>query len=362
MKMDTIKSALFLGLAIGFMPVAAQGTSAPYTPGITRDAVNYFLPKTKLAVTVTTTKRSFKPGEYSRYAERYLRMSGVKDQADEYWEITGVTISAFGVPDNNNFYTLTFPEKGRRPSFELTDDGIIAAVNTHIQVESKAIAPAEPIKTATQTVNPQDYMTEEILMAGSTAKMAELTAKEIYNIRESRNSITRGQADFIPTDGESLKYMLESLTTQETALLTLFSGTTETREHTFTINVTPDMPVTKQILFRFSTKLGVLAVDNLAGEPVWIDITDKNLVSTKVVQATDTKGKKSSKKEPAFLYCRIPGMAAIKIYNNRKSFLEQELEVAQFGKVEPVSSTIMGKNVDTKITYNTTIGSILTIE
>ena len=362
MKMNIIKSALIMGLATGFMPVVAQGTSTPYTPGITKDAVSYWLPKTKIAVTVTTIKRTFKPGEFSRYAERYLRMSGVKDQAEETWEITGVTVTTFGVPDKDNLYTLTFPDKGRRPSFELTDEGIIAAVNTHNQVESKTTIPATPSNTAKPAMNPQDYMTEEILMAGSTAKMAELTAKEIYSIRESRNAITRGQADYIPTDGESLKFILESLTTQETALLTLFSGTTETHEHVFTINVTPDEPLSQQILFRFSTKLGVLATDNLAGEPVWIDITNKNLVSAKTLENPVSKGKKTSKKEPAFLYSRIPGMAAIKIYNNRKSYLEQDLQIAQFGNIEPVSSTIMGKNADAKITYNTATGNILTIE
>lgn len=47
-------------------------------------------------------------------------------------------------------------------------------------------------------------MTEEILIAGSTAKMAELVAKEIYNIRESKNSLTRGQADYMPKDGAAL--------------------------------------------------------------------------------------------------------------------------------------------------------------
>ena len=32
-------------------------------------------------------------------------------------------------------------------------------------------------------------------MASSTAKMAELVAKEIYNIRESKNALLRGPAD-----------------------------------------------------------------------------------------------------------------------------------------------------------------------
>ena len=44
-------------------------------------------------------------------------------------------------------------------------------------------------------------------MASSTAKMAELVAKEIYNIRESKNALLRGQADNTPSDGAQLKIM-----------------------------------------------------------------------------------------------------------------------------------------------------------
>ena len=362
MKMNIIKSTLLMGLALGSMPIAAQGTSAPYSPGITQDAVSYWLPKTKLTVTVTTRKSTFKPGEFSRYAERYLRMNNVKDKADEIWEITSVDISSSGIPDKDKLYTLTFPLKGNRPYFELTDQGILSAVNTHTQKESvkssTLLTPAQPV---VKKVNPQDYMTEEILMAGSSAKMAELVAKEIYNIRESRNAITRGQADFIPTDGESLKFMLESLNEQEAALLTLFSGTSETEDHTFTIDVTPDAPVTKLLLFRFSSKLGVLPTDNLAGEPVWIDITDKKMLDSYAASANTGKTGKTIKNSAQFLYYRIPGRATVNIYNNRQSFTEQDIQIAQFGNVEVISSTIMGKNADTKITFDTATGAVLTI-
>ena len=362
--MNIIKSTLLTGLAICFMPVAAQGTSTPYSPGITQDAVSYWLPKTKLTVTVTTRKSTFKPGEFSRYAERYLRMSNVRDKAEEVWEITAVEVSTSGVPDKEHLYTLTFPQKGNRPYFELTDQGILATVNTRIRSnESDASATPALIRPEEKTPNPQDYMTEEILMAGSSAKMAELVAKEIYNIRESRNSITRGQADFIPTDGESLKFMLESLNEQEAALLTLFSGTSETEEHTFTIDVTPDAPVTRQILFRFSGKLGVLPVDNLAGEPVWIDIADNKMLDNYTTAIGKNGSGKSgkSKSTAQFLYYRIPGRAAIKIYNNRISLYEKEIQIAQFGNVEVISSSIMGRNADTKITFDTATGAVLRI-
>ena len=360
MKMNIIKSAFFLGMAAACMTVSAQGTSAPYTPGITQDAISYWLPKTQLTITVTTRKSIFKPGEFSRYAERYLRMSGVKDKAEEVWEITKVEVSSAGIPDKDNLYTLTFPQKGPRPAFELTDQGIISAVNTRTQKENAGNAPkAAPAQPAVRKVNPQDYMTEEILMAGSSAKMAELVAKEIYNIRESRNAITRGQADYVPKDGESLKFMLESLTEQESALLSLFSGTDETEEYTFSINVTPDAPTTKQLLFRFSTKLGVLPIDNLAGEPVWIDITDKKVMDS---YSYAPKTPKTGKSTPQFLYYRIPGRAIVKVYNNRLSLAEQEMQIAQFGSIEVVSSTVMGKNADAKITFDTTTGAVLSIE
>lgn len=363
MTMNIRKIALTAGLLLSVITASAQGLSSAYQPGVTQDGVSYWLPKTMITVTVTAQKQTFKPGEFSRYAERYLRLSDVKDKAEEVWSIKDVRISTSGVPDKDNLYTLTFPVKGNRPYFDLTNDGVIQGVNVR-KKEQPAQNVQAPAPQPVKKLNPQEYMTEEILMASSTAKMAELTAKEIYNIRESRNNITRGQADFVPTDGESLKFMLESLTEQETALLTLFSGTNETEEVTFTINVTPDEALSKQILFRFSTKLGVLPIDNLAGEPVWIDITDRKMSDNYTMDLDQQKKLQApkSKKEGNFLYYRLPGRAGLRIYNNRTTFIEQEVQIAQFGNVEVISSSIMGKMADAKITFDTTTGAVLTIE
>jgi len=363
MIMNIKKIALSAGLLLSVLTSSAQGQSSAYQPGVTQDGVAYWLPKTMITVTVTAQKQTFKPGEFSRYAERYLRLSDVKDKAEEVWSIKDIKVSTVGVPDKDNLYTLTFPAKGNRPYFELTNDGVIRGVNVRTKEQPAQNVQAQAPKQV-KKVNPQEYMTEEILMASSTAKMAELTAKEIYNIRESRNNITRGQADFVPTDGESLKFMLESLTAQETALLTLFNGTNETEDVTFTINVTPDEALSKQILFRFSSKLGVLPTDNLAGEPVWIDLTDRKMSDNYTIDPDQQKKLQSSKskKEASFLYYRLPGRAALRIYNNRTTFLEQEIQIAQFGNVETISSSIMGKMADTKITFDTTTGAVLTIE
>lgn len=52
---------------------------------------------------------------------------------------------------------------------------------------------------------------EELLMAGSTAKQAEVAAKQIYRIRESRLNILTGEADNLPPDGEAMKLVIQQL-------------------------------------------------------------------------------------------------------------------------------------------------------
>ncbi len=72
-----------------------------------------------------------------------------------------------------------------------------------INAEPKTIESIKDFKAA------PDFMNADILSAGSKAKMAELIAQDIYDIRESRNQLSRGEADFMPKDGEQLKIICE---------------------------------------------------------------------------------------------------------------------------------------------------------
>lgn len=48
------------------------------TAGVTRGkdyGVTYVLPKTEIELTVQATKHTYTPGEFSKYAERYLRLT-----------------------------------------------------------------------------------------------------------------------------------------------------------------------------------------------------------------------------------------------------------------------------------------------
>ena len=74
-------------------------------------------------------------------------------------------------------------------------------------------------------------------------------AKEIYNIRESKNSLTRGQADYMPKDGAALKLMLDNLDEQEQAMMQMFAGTTDRIEKSFTIRIKPEADMKEKVAF-----------------------------------------------------------------------------------------------------------------
>lgn len=338
--------------------------SANLTPGITENAVYYRLPATRLTVKVQAVRTTYTPGELSRYASRYLRMDNINAEPYEQWTITDISLECTGIPDNSMIYSLEFAGHGSHPTVRLTADGVLLAVNCNPAATSKTGTSADKSVKGNPAGNtdPRSFLTEEILMAGSTAKMAELTAREIYSIRESRNAITRGQAEYIPSDGESLKYVLEQLDEQEKALTGLFTGTTVNEEQIFTFNVDPTEPVSKQILFRFSSRMGVLPKDNLAGEPVWIDIDRLgDIASDNPVNAITESNKGLSFGKQAFLFFKIPGSASVKVYDNRRTYLEAEPSVAQFGETTALPRSLFGKGETPQITFSTVTGAIETI-
>ena len=169
------KGILLIGMLTAWN-VQAQDV-AHYTPGTLDEGVVYYLPKTQLEIKVTATKVTYTPGELCQYANRYLRLQGISSQPSEHWEINNIQVQTMGVPDAEKAYAIKVKDKMVTSQVELTENGIIRAINTTAPAEEK-VRREKPEKKA-ERVDPRNFMTEEILMAGSSNKMAELIAKEI---------------------------------------------------------------------------------------------------------------------------------------------------------------------------------------
>ncbi len=348
------KKNIVLLSALLFSVTAVAQTEV--TAGVTRGkdyGVTYVLPKTEIELTVQVTKNIYTPGEFSKYAERYLRLTNVSPDPATYWTLDKIQTEVIGVPDKENVYFVKMKDKTVAPLIELGKDGIVYSINMPLGSGQKKATPVEPKATDnTPNLNPRNFLTEEILMANSTAKMAELVAKEIYSIRESKNALLRGETDNMPKDGAQLKLMLDNLTLQERALTEMFAGKVTREEKTYNIRIVPK-EMKNEVAFRFSKKLGVVANDDLAGEPVYISVTDLKTIAIPA---------EVPKKQVDGIAYNAPGRAKVTLNYQNEELYNAELPVTQFGVVEYLAPVLFNKNSTIKVLFNPDTGALVKVD
>ena len=346
---------VFFTFHCSLLTTLAQTAISTYLPGVTPEGAIYLLPKTGIRIAVQVEKTTYAPGELCKYAERYLRIKDVSPTPSVNYRITDIRQEAYAVADTSKHYAIKFDAKTAATNVRLSDDGILLAINadpTTIPATKPFVAAPHPA-----SVNPRQYMNEETLAAGSTAKMAELIAQDIYEIRESRNLLVRGQADNMPKDGEQLRLMLNQLDKQDQAMTSLFIGITEkdTTEHTIT--VIPDKMSDQQVLFRFSQKLGLLESDDFAGVPYYYKVEDLKTVPP--VEVIDPK--KKNKQAPG-VYVNVPGKLRSTISDAKGVISTAEFPAGQFGNVELLSGALFNKRYTTRLWLNPLSGAVEKID
>ena len=351
---------IFLSCLFAFLPAAvvAQTQLSQYRPGVTTEGAVYFLPKTAIRVSVKVEKTTYQPGDFSRYAQRYLRLSGVSPEPSVGYRVLSISQAPYAVADTTKAYALKFNARTVAANVALSDDGRLLAINAEPAAVQPLPAPFEAAPKA-PAVNPRQYMSEEILAAGSTSKMAELTAREIYDLRENRNLLIKGQADFMPQDGTQMKLMLSQLGEQDRALTSLFQGTVvrDTVEHVIT--VVPNRPVSHEVLFRLSQVTGLVDADDLSGTPYYINIEDLQSVPP-VDEEAAAKVKK--KQYEAGVYVNVPGRMRVSIYQGIDLLQAVEHPAPQFGNVELLSGELFNKRYTTHLWLNQLTGAVERLE
>ena len=152
-----------------------------------------------------------------------------------------------------------------------------------------------------------------------------------------------------------MKLALDNLNKQEKALTEMFAGITDREDKVFTFWITPEENMQDKVVSRFSRQLGMLSADNLAGEPVYADVTSSAPVG--ITSAEEEKKKKTS----GIIY-NIPGKGTVTIHYRGKTMFNAELPVTQFGYTEVLTDGLFDKKVNTRVIFNPDTGGILKIE
>lgn len=318
------------------------------------EGTRYTLPKNGMRFTVKVEKKQYTPGRFCQYAERYMKEK-VPQEGNTTYRIIGISMDPIAVPDTSKAFTLTVDKKYTIDKVTCSPNGQLLAINADAQPYNVPVRRFTPAKHPA-SLNPNDFMTEDILNAGSIAKMAELSAKEIYDIRDSRNSLSRGDADNLPKDGAQLALMYQNMNRQEQALSQLFYGVTVKDTAWTQIDFVPKAEG-KSVLFRFSKYYGLVDADDLSGTPYYISVVDEHTA----VAPTAEEVKKEDKNDIG-LRVSIPSKIRATLSNNGKQTDSYEMNAAQFGFVESLSGDLFGKKQSAQIVLDPLTGSVKSIK
>lgn len=320
------------------------------------EGTSYYLPKTAMKFTLTVEKTQYEPGQFAGYAQRYMKQDDVQLEASTTYRIVDTRMHNIAMPDTAKHFTLSLDKRYTISTVERTDNGQLLAINA----EPKRVTEPAPFVPARKprALNPHDFMNEDMLTAGSTAKMAQLIAQEIYDIRDSRNQLQRGQAEFMPADGQQLRIMMDGLNTQERALRQVFEGTTVKDTTEVTLVFVPTENVDRQLFFRFSRHFGLVDNDDLSGVPYYITV----YTDAKATDDGEAQKKEKKDKDDIGLVVNTPQKVRATLYCENKVVDSYEFNAGQFGGTESLSGALFGKKLTTQIVLNPITGGIETIK
>lgn len=315
----------------------------------------YHLPKTAIKVSMLVEKTEYTPGDLCEYARRFLKKADVEQEKYVSYRLLETNLYPVAIPDTGKVYTAHIDQKHNIQKLFISEDNILLAINA----DPKKYKPGMTFTPAKkpQALDPYKYLNQDILVVGSKLKMAELCAREIYDIRDSKNELTRGQADYMPKDGEQLRIMLNSLDTQETAIRQLFEGVTLCDTSVVEVVYVPEKEVANDVAFRFSKHSGVVEADNLAGEPYYISVTDLHSMPEHIGE----KGKKAPKDETG-VWINLPGKIRVVLSNVEGTVKTLDVSAGQFGDVENLNEPLFTKKVMTSLVLNPFNGGIDNID
>ena len=311
------------------------------------EGTDYYLPKTMLRFTVKVEKTQYTPGQFAKYAMRYIRQN-VSEEASTSYRVIGLEMDPVAVPDTTKHFTLQLDKKHSITDVTRAPNGQLLAVNTEAQPLRPVVRRFSPAARP-KAVNPADFMTADILNASNT-----------YDIRDSRSQLAKGEADYMPKDGEQLKTMLRNLDTQEQSLTTLFTGTVVKDTAWTTIDYLP-VKEGEEVLFRFSKRLGLVDADDYAGAPYYIRVVDEHTVAPAASVAEDEKKKKEDKNDIG-LRVNQPSKMKITVSCDQQPVGTFEAAAPQFGTVESLSGELFGKKQSTRLVLDPLSGSVKKIE
>ena len=281
----------------------AQPESTPVKAGRTPEGIIYFLPKTELKFHLLIEKTTYRPGIFAKYAERYLQLSEIEQAEEETYRLIDCVVEQTAVRDTSKCFAVRFKGgKCETAEVHVSEDGILQAINAE-PLKAPRYVPFTPSAKRSQPQS-RRYLSAEILAAGSTAKVAELTASQLVDLQLHRRQLITGEADDMPKDARQLQLMLDEMVDK----------------------------------------------DDLSGVPYYMTIEDLHHTTPDIFE-------KPLDKKNRGIYANVPGRIRVSLHRNDEQLCSFEFLAPQFGFLELRGADLF-KRFQTHLQMNPLTGAI----
>ena len=122
----------------------------------------------------------------------------------------------------------------------------------------------------------------------------------------------------------------------------------------YAVDIEPTESLEKEVLFRFSKKLGIVDADDLGGAPVYL-----NLKALEKQSQLDPKEAEKKEKSMKGIVYNVPGKAEVEILFDKKSLFKGDVMVTQFGYREELTPVMLeDKKAPVKVYFYPETGAI----
>ncbi|MBN2667029.1 MAG: DUF4831 family protein, partial [Bacteroidales bacterium] len=275
---------------------SSRNSVAPMSgrPAITEGSLVYGLPLSVVDVEIEAEHVIEKPGPYSRYANDFLGLRDVITSENEYWTITGLTISTHEELDPDHFYVISAVSEFRTNVLSMKKQGLILDLNPEIynsagrySVEDDSYLDRLDVydlgsdeyflqrkDTLYRVVNLDTTFVRVPYLVEKKQKLtidqlAEKAAIRLMELRDGKHMILTGETNLFPQDEAAIIEMNRI----EKEYTELFTGKTLSVKQKFRYQVIPakEKSTGKITLCRFSEMTGFSDPSSGSGTPVEIE-------------------------------------------------------------------------------------------
>jgi len=327
-------------------------------------ALVYALPLTVVDIAIETERVIEKPGPYSAYAADLLGLTDVIKSENEYWSVTGVTISTHEEIDPDGYFAISAPGVFRTNVLEMKKAGLILDLNPEMyDVENQR---KNSLSSGVEIHQFYDMGSDEYfrnrrdtlyrVVSVDTAfvripylvvkkqklnldQLAERAAIRLMELRDGKHLLLTGETNLFPQDGSAIA----EINRLERQYTELFAGKVFSEKRTFRYQITPrkDQTGRKIDLCVFSEATGPGDPGSKTGDPVTIEFTPEQ--KTRNIASPVSKGGPAQQKYSRIV-CRLPDVAEVKLSIGNTVAGSGRKLIYQFGEIiQMPSNYLIGK-------------------